>query len=277
MRAMALQDTNRPQDCSRLIAACVLCAVLLALLAPAPSAFAAEGESAASGESAVAAGATEPGILSKLLHMDVEGLEWDPAVLAEAKATNPDVYAWLYVPGTNVSHPVLQGGGDEDFYLTHDIFGNESATGELYSQYTYNTPTFADSVTVVYGHTFEAYSGLGEEMFSTLHNFEDQAFFDSHPNMYVFVPGAVLKYEIVSAYVYPNLHVLDGRDFNVKGVAQAYFDYVANPDSSTKNVRPGDSLVAGKNRILQLATCTRPAKDDFRYLVTGVLVDGRPL
>ena len=275
--AMVFQDSGRHHVRDWRVFMRLLCLLLLSVLAFAPSAFAAEGESAASGESAVATDASEPGILGKLLHMDVEGLDWNPAVLAEARATNPDVYAWLYVPGTNVNHPVLQGGGDEDFYLTHDIYGNGSATGELYSQYTYNTPTFADPVTVVYGHTFEEYSGLGEEMFSTLHNFEDQAFFDSHPNLYVFVPGAVLKYRIVSAYVYPNLHVLDGRDFNVKGVAQSYFDFVANPDSPTKSVRPGVSLVAGKNHILQLATCTRPANDDFRYLVTGVLVDGRPL
>lgn len=215
--------------------------------------------------------------LGELVPFEVEGLDWDPATLADAQARNSDVYAWLYVPGTGVYHPLLQNKDDEDFYLSHDIDGNYSDTGELYSQSTYNSTDFKDPVTLIYGHTFEPYSGLGEEMFSTLHNFEDKDFFDSHRYFYVFTPDMVLRYQVVSAYVYENRHVLYGNDFTKESVLQSYFDYVVNPDSSVKNVLEGAHLKAGKNRIIQLATCTRPANDDYRYLVTGVLDGGRPL
>ena len=72
-------------------------------------------------------------------------------------------------------------------------------TGELYSQSIYNSKDFMDPVTFIYGHTYEYGSGLENEMFSSLHNFEDKDFFDTHEYFYVFTPDKILKYRIVSA------------------------------------------------------------------------------
>ena len=215
--------------------------------------------------------------ISDALSFEVEGMTWDPATLANAQAINPDVYAWLYVPGTNVNHPLLQNAEEIDFYLVNDINKNPSGTGELYSQSIYNSKDFMDPVTFIYGHTYEYGSGLENEMFSSLHNFEDKDFFDTHEYFYVFTPDKILKYRIVSAYEYENRHVLYSFDFSQPTVLQQYFDYVVNPDSAVKNVREDVKLEAGKDHIVQLATCTRPANDAFRYLVTGQLVDGRTI
>lgn len=239
----------------------------------------ASSDSASSEQSASSSAASQSHLISDALSFEVEGMTWDPAILAECRAQNPDVYAWLYVPGTAVNHPVLQNAQEEDFYLNHDRYGNGSGLGELYSQ-PINTTTFKDPVTLIYGHTYELYSGLGEEMFSTLHNFEDRAFFDSHPYFYIFTPDMVLKYEVVSAYEYENRHVLYSNDFTNPSSVQAYFDFVTKLDShvtDVKNIRDGIKLKAGENVLVQLATCTRPANDAYRYLVTGVLVDARPL
>lgn len=215
--------------------------------------------------------------ITNALSFEVEGMTWDPAILANAQAQNPDVYAWLYVPGTGVNHPLLQNAEEIDFYLVHDINGNSSGTGELYSQSIYNSKDFKDPVTLIYGHTYEYGSGWENEMFSTLHNFEDKDFFDTHEYFYVFTPDKILQYQIVSAYEYENRHVLYSFDFSQPTVLQQYFDYVVNPESAVKNTREGVKLEAGKDHIVQLATCTRPANDAYRYLVTGALVNGRTI
>ena len=43
------------------------------------------------------------------------------AILEECK----DIYAWIYIPGTNVDYPILQSAEDmeEDYYLDHNLDG----------------------------------------------------------------------------------------------------------------------------------------------------------
>ena len=44
---------------------------------------------------------------------------------------NPDVYAWIKIPGTNIDYPVLQREGDNAYYLNHDWEGKK-ARGALF-------------------------------------------------------------------------------------------------------------------------------------------------
>jgi sortase B len=185
---------------------------------------------------------------------------------------NRDVYAWIYMPNTAVNHPVLQSSLVDNYYLVHDVYGNDSELGALYTQ-SVNSRGFHDPVTIIYGHTFESGGVVGDQMFGTLHNYEDPQFFNDNPTFYIYTPTSILTYEVVSAYEYDSRHILNSYDFNNTEVAQAYFDYVLNPDSMAKNVREHERLEAGKDHIVQLSTCTHPPNDNARYLVTGVLVD----
>ena len=239
---------------------CVLCAFLVGC-ASAP----AENSSKTESLSASDTPATPDGASSGAIENPIDFKSW--------KAENGDIYAWLHVPGTAVNAPVLQSSLDDNFYLTHDIYLNESAVGALYTQRK-NAKDFTDPVTLMYGHTFEEWQAdLKDEGFGTLHNFEDPDFFASHENFYIYLPDKVLTYQVVSAYEYDDRHIINTFDFSDETVVQQYFDYVTNPDSTVKNVREGITLTAGKNRIVQLSTCTRPDNYSARYLVTGVLVD----
>ena len=200
----------------------------------------------------------------------------NPIDFAALQQQNGDVYAWVYLPDTAVNLPVMQNSLVDNYYLTHDMYGEDSVTGGIYTQ-SMNSKDFTDPVTLIYGHTFEADHELSDEMFGTLHYLEDPAFFDSHPNFYIYLPDKILTYEIISAYEYDNRHIMNSFDFSDPAVVQEYFDSVANPDSMVKNVRAGVKLTAGKDSIVQLSTCTRPANDAARYLVTGVLVDEQPI
>lgn len=198
-----------------------------------------------------------------------DNLPESPIDWAEWQERNNNVYAWVSVPDTGIELPVLQHPVVENYYLEHDIDGNSTIAGAIYSQKTYNSKDFQDDpVTVLYGHTFET----NDTMFTNLHMLEDEVFFDEHPNFYIYTPEYNLTYEIISAYEWDNKLILAKWDTHNLDKQQEYFDLVADPESTNKNVRAMDRLIAGEDHIVQLSTCTVPSNSNKRYLVTGVLV-----
>lgn len=186
---------------------------------------------------------------------------------------NPDVYAWLTIPDTEVDYPLVQHPFVDDYYLTHNIDGESLIDGVPYTQKTYNSKDLtSDKVTVVYGHTFKN----EDTMFSTLHNFEDQTFFDEHPTFVAYTPTQRLEYEVVSAFEYDDRHILQTQDISDPAVTAEFFAMVQDPDSQNEKVRQLDaSLDPNSDHLLVLSTCTRPADDSKRYLVCAVLRDAQ--
>lgn len=197
-------------------------------------------------------------------------MEDNPIDFASLQAENPDIYAWIYIPDTNVNLPILQSSVDDNYYLRRDQDGNDSLWGAIYTQ-SMNAKDFSDPVTVMYGHT----TGNGS-MFDDLHKFEDADFFDSHPDMYIYTPGHILQYRIISAYVYDDRHIMNSFDFSDEQVRTTYFNSVLNPTSMTKNVRDGATLDAD-SKIVQLSTClSATSTAPNRFIVTGVLLNDQP-
>lgn len=194
----------------------------------------------------------------------------NPINFAELKEQNPEVYAWIYVPGTDVNLPVVQSTTDDNFYLNHNIDGDYAVEGAIYSQ-SMNAADFSDPVTVLYGHNL-----VNGSMFSTLHYFENEDFFAQHDTIYIYTIGHILTYKVVSAYQYDDRHILNSFDFSDPSVVRTYFDYVMAPNSLVENVRQGITLQT-TDKIVQLSTCTDTVNHtDTRYLVTGVLTDDQP-
>lgn len=199
-----------------------------------------------------------------------DGRVQNPINFAELKEQNPEVYAWIYVPGTDVNLPVVQSTTDDNFYLNHNIDGDYAVEGAIYSQ-SMNAADFSDPVTVLYGHNL-----VNGSMFSTLHYFENEDFFAQHDTMYIYTIGHILTYKVVSAYQYDDRHILNSFDFSDPSVVRTYFDYVMAPNSLVENVRQGVTLQT-TDKIVQLSTCTDTVNHtDTRYLVTGVLTDDQP-
>lgn len=176
---------------------------------------------------------------------------------------NPDVYAWLYVPDTNISLPVLQSGLDDNFYLDHDVYKNYSFPGAIYSQ-SMNNREFTDRVTVLYGHNM-----ANGSMFADLHNFSDSDFFASHPYFYVFTKDRKLTYQVVSAHGFDSRHIMNSYNFKDDAVFQSWLDNALNPRSAYGNVRSGVTLNLN-SKMLVLSTCENSG--DGRFLLQGVLI-----
>lgn len=194
-------------------------------------------------------------------------LAFNPVDFQDLQQKNDEIYAWIKIDNTNVDYPIAQHDGDDAFYLTHSAVDQSYLkSGAIYTEKC-NAKSFSDSVTVVYGH-----NNYGDTMFTTLHNFEDKAFFDANEYFYIYLPQRKLTYQIISAFKYDDRHLMYSNDFSDKNQLSEFQQLVLNPESSQKNVRAKlDVPVDENSRIAVLSTCVTGDKAS-RYLVCAVLV-----
>lgn len=115
---------------------------------------------------------------------------------------NPDIYAWITIPGTDIDYPVVQDSTDNTYYLNHAADTSLSDSGAIYSEKE-NAKDFDDYLTVLYGHNMKDGS-----MFAGLHKYEDKTFLKDHKDLTIYTPDSILKYRIFAAYLTDNRHVL---------------------------------------------------------------------
>lgn len=190
----------------------------------------------------------------------------NPIDFDAVQAQNPDVCAWIQVPGIEViDYPILQSSSeaDDNFYLDHDINGAAKRAGSIYIQ-KLNNKDFTDPATLIYGHNM-----LNGTMFGQLKKFRNKDFFNENREIYVYMPGHILKYEIISAFVYDDRHILNSFNFDIEEERLEFFNTCTNPTSFTKQVLDGATLDAD-DEIIVLSTCT--ANDSERYLVVGKFI-----
>lgn len=179
-------------------------------------------------------------------------------------AENKDIYAWIYIPGTQVDYPVLQNAADDTYYLNHNIDGSYGKPGCIYTE-KINSKDFTNYNTVLYGHNMK-----NGEMFGCLHDYEDKTFFDENPYVYVYTEEKTYVYEIFAAYIATNAHILNTNDFSTQEGFADYLDNVVYNKALTGNFR-NDTRVTSDNRIITLSTCT--SNSSKRWLVQAVLVN----
>lgn len=187
-------------------------------------------------------------------------IDWD-----ELRSQNPDIYAWIYVPGTNIDYPILQHPEERSYYLNHNIDGSEGYPGCIYTQ-NVNTKDWTDPNTVIYGHNMNNGS-----MFHDLHRFEDAVFFDETQYLYIYTPEYNLVYEIFAAYPFSNIDLIMCFDYSTPEALLVYFDGIWTNRSMTSHFRDS-TVLYGDSRIITMSTCIG-GQPDMRYLVQAVLLN----
>ena len=188
-----------------------------------------------------------------------------PVKFEELQAVNPDVYAWITVPGTDIDYPILQHASDNSYYLMHNIDGSYGYPGCIYTE-NMNSKDFTDNNTVIYGHNMKNGS-----MFAQLHKFEDPDFFDANREVVIYLPGEVLHYTIFAAHIYDDRHLLYSFDFTNPEVYQKYLDSIFSTRDMSANIDK-DITVTTDNQIITLVTCIG-SQPNNRLLVQAVLTD----
>ena len=178
-------------------------------------------------------------------------------------AVNPDVYAWITVPGTVIDYPILQHATDNTYYLYYNIDGSYGYPGCIYTE-NMNSKDFTDNNTVIYGHNMKNGS-----MFAGLHKFEDKEFFDGHQKVLIYTPEKEYEYTIFAAYIYDDRHLLYSFDFSNEDVYASYLETVQSMRDLSADLR-SDVTVTKENKIITLVTCMANQADK-RLLVQAVL------
>lgn len=184
-------------------------------------------------------------------------------------AINPDIYAWIEVPGTVISYPILHRGGDDPFYSHHSSDGAYYSGGSVYSE-DYNSEDFTDPMTVLYGHNLR-----NGTMFAQLNDFADVTVFTEHPRIYVYLPDRALVYDIFCASPHSNEHLLANHDFTDREDFETFYSDLAATRNMGANFRTPLFPTFGSDRVLTLSTCYRP-NNQMRFLVMGRLVADIP-
>ena len=110
---------------------------------------------------------------------------------AALQAINPDIVAWLRIPGV-LEYPVVRG-EDNSYYLNHTVQKTYNIAGSIFLDYR-NERDFSDRKNIIYGHNMKDGS-----MFHVLRNYQDIDFFQENTGMEVYLPDKrILKYQITA-------------------------------------------------------------------------------
>ncbi|MDO4443190.1 MAG: class B sortase [Slackia sp.] len=188
-------------------------------------------------------------------------VDWD-ALLAQ----NSDTVGWIYMPGTSIDYPIVQGETDEE-YLKKDFAGNTGGIvhkGAIFLSAD-NDPSMADHNNVIYGHNMN-----DDTMFAHLLQMADQQVFDSARTFYVFTPTQNYRCSTFA------LDVVDSTQTSILQFdfpdSNAMADYVASRIEESVPAPPQDVDAAAASKLFTLITCG----DDYattRAVLFGAVVE----
>lgn len=188
----------------------------------------------------------------------------EPVILEECKPLlelNPDYVGWLTIEGTEIDYPVLQT-EDEEYYLTHDFYGEENVNGQLIldagcdiKQPSYNL--------VISGHNMK--SG---KMFADLKRYSSQSYWKRHKTLQFDSLYRHGEYVIFAAF-YSKDYDVDEEGFRYNADIRFGFEMTAYLDDIDEvkayetgvDVRFGDELIT-------LSTCSSHT-DEGRFVVVA--------
>lgn len=161
---------------------------------------------------------------------------------------NPDVGAYLKIPGSQIDYPVMYTPDDEEYYLRRDFDKNHSY---------YGTPFFetdcADDggVKIIHGHHI-----TGKKMFGELLYYENKYYFDSHKEVHLYTKDGDSVYTVFAALYTTgdDKHTIYTRGADGLYTKEAFDKYISDIKNmavmrdDTVNIEIGDE-------ILLLSTC----------------------
>lgn len=183
--------------------------------------------------------------------------------------TNDDVYAWISIPGADIEYPVLQSkkGVSDEYYLKHTWDKKSSKYGAIYTQRAYNSKSFSDIVTVIYGHRMNNGS-----MFGTLQKlYSDEKTFKKYDEIVIYLPEKELHYKVFAALPYSDAHILYNYDFSKLVDSESFFKTVFGATGIGVNLNQ-DNYSKGDGGIVILSTCLK-GNNKKRYLVLAQQTD----
>lgn len=176
---------------------------------------------------------------------------------------NHDLTGWLSIEGMNIDYPVMQR-EDDEYYLHHDFYGNDSKYGCLYVRETADVNTPGTNF-IIYGHNMKDGS-----MFGDLDLYRKESFWREHSMICFDTLYEERIYEVIA--VFPSRVYHSDEDafkyyqfYNAE--TQEEFDYFYE---NIKNLSLYDTGVTAGfgDTFLTLSTCAYHTEDG-RFVVVA--------
>ncbi|MDO4533799.1 MAG: class B sortase [Coriobacteriia bacterium] len=189
------------------------------------------------------------------------GVDW-----AALKEINPEVVAWVYVPGTRISYPVCHS-GDNEKYLDVNFDGAAgvfTGSGTIFLDGEAN-PDFSSECNFLFGHHMNDGS-----MFACISDFADQEVFNKNRTIYLLTPSQ--NYEFRSFAIVRTV----GTDYLVahKFSSEAKkVEYIEDKEARSLAQPEGDVPAAkSMEKLIALSTCDYN-EPDGRAILFGYVAD----
>lgn len=179
-------------------------------------------------------------------------IHWD-----KLQKINPDIIAWITVPGTEIDYPVLQCSTWNE-YLHKDYKGEYSYPGSIFIQ---PGVSFSARHVVVYGHNMAS-----RAMFGSLHDYESKEFGREHPDVYIYEQGRTTHGRIYSTYDCEDASETYQTEFQTGEEWTAWLTMTVEENYYGMGVVP-----VKEDRVVTLSTCSTGRSENSRYTVHGVV------
>ncbi len=171
-------------------------------------------------------------------------VNWD-----ELRAINPDIVAWIYVPGTKINYPVVQTDNNETYL--HTSFAGETgwlgSAGSIFLDYR-NNPELLDRNSAIYGH----YMNDGS-MFGAFSNMTNDESFNEHRDVFLLTPQGNYRLKTFSCILTTGDDTLVRTTF---GSEEEYRAYVQELFDRSAVKQAGDQLsVDDVQQTFMFSTC----------------------
>ena len=187
---------------------------------------------------------------------ETNDLNWPMIDFESLSSINSDIVGWLYIEGTKINYPIVQG-EDNSYYLKHLFDGKYNSSGCIFLD-TRNNADFSDRHSVIYGHNMRDGS-----MFAGLTKYKKQAYYDEHPIALLVTPGGNYRIEFFAGYVASNKDDAWKISFFTDEEFEVWLNQAVEKSCFTSTVSP-----AVTDKIITLSTCSYEF-DDAKFVLLG--------
>ena len=187
-------------------------------------------------------------------------INWPAVDFAALKEINPDIVAWVYIEGTEINYPVVQG-TDNQYYLKHLFNGKWNSSGCIFLD-SRNTPDFSDRHSIIYGHHMK-----NGTMFSGLTEYKKKEFYDEHPVILLMTPDQNFRVEIFAGYV---ASVKDNA-WDIAMESDMKFETWLE-EAKERSCFESEIIPAATDRVVTLSICSYEF-DNARFVLIGRITE----
>lgn len=190
------------------------------------------------------------------------------------QGVNNDTIGYLYIPGTNISHAVLQNTSDVNYYTKRGYNKEDSYYGVLWTNPNTNSSGSSSSMssnTVIYGHNWTNYSANprirsgSDIMFGQLTSYHHLSMAKSYPYFYYSTGQEAMTFKIFACFYTEPSFQYNQTEGNTQYIVE---------EALRRSRHNFNTDVNGSDKIITLSTCTRAygATSNQRFVVMGRLL-----